>query len=172
MASACGMPNISEVRLLMARTALSRSRLTTAGNGLMSKSCSNGLDILLRFFVRRGGTLVPSLRTPCPAVRAYVSCPSLGAVRRNEYLSPFSRSAAPARLRESHIVRRGIARGHAVPRLARGKCRSARQKIVRLRSIFRSKAPRRLVQRKRRETLVAPRLGRLPDLPRSLIPDP
>ena len=46
MASACGTPNISEVRLLMARTALSRSRLTTAGNGLMSKSCSKrGADI-------------------------------------------------------------------------------------------------------------------------------
>ena len=41
--SACEMPNISELRLLMAMTELSRSRLMTAGNGLMSKSCSNGL---------------------------------------------------------------------------------------------------------------------------------
>src|SRR6478736_5804844 len=50
------MPNISELRLLIAMTELSRSRLMTAGNGLMSKSCSKGLGMCSgRIFYRIDG---------------------------------------------------------------------------------------------------------------------
>jgi len=118
----------------------------TAGNGLMSKSCSNGLDISIgkgasySLPERLGALIATSISHRFRELRSIAgltSAGSLGAVIATSISRRF-RLSSP------------------------GKCRSARQEIVRLRSIFRSNAPRRLVQRKRRETLVAPRLGETP----------